>query len=120
MAAEASRTGPNLTASLAVTSSGGDAEAEGCRDGGFGGRSLLAELLVAAGRHDEAAFARFYQLTSPWIYYLLRRRLRSTARAEDAMVTVYTAIWQRAASFAPPSQSALAWATALAYDLVGP
>jgi RNA polymerase sigma-70 factor (ECF subfamily) len=108
-----------MTASVALSSSGGEAEAEGCRDGAFGGNRLLGELLVASGRHDEAAFARFYQLTSPWIYYLLRRRLRSTARAEDAMVTVYTAIWQQAASFASPKQSALAWATTLAYDLVG-
>jgi hypothetical protein len=81
-------------------------------------RSLLSELLVASGRHDEAAFARLYQLTSPWIYYLLRRRTNSTAHAEDAMVLVYTAIWQRAATFVPPNQSALAWVTTLAYDVV--
>lgn len=108
-----------MTASVIATSSGCQAEAEGGRDGAFGGRRLLGELLVASGRHDEGAFARFYQLTSPWIYYLLRRRTGSTARAEDAMVLVYTAIWQRAASFTPPNQSALAWATIIAYAVVG-
>ena len=108
-----------MTASVAATSAGGEAEAEGCREGAFGGGRLLSELLVASGRHDEAAFARFYQLTSPWIYHLLRRRTGSTAHAEDAMRLVYTAIWQRAASFAPPNQSALAWATTIAYDVVG-
>ena len=107
-----------MTASVAATSSAGEAEAEGCRDGAFGGGRLLSELLVASGRHDEAAFARLYQLTSPWIYHLLRRRTRSTAHAEDAMCLVYTAIWQRAASFAPPNQSALAWTTTIAYDVV--
>ena len=106
-----------MTASVAVTSTGGEAEAAGCRDA-FGSGRLLSELLVAAGRHDEAAFARFYQLTSPWIYYLLRRRTESTAHAEDDLCLVYTAIWQRAASFAP-NQSALAWATTITYDLVG-
>ena len=35
------------------------------------------------------------------------------------MCLVYTAIWQRAASFTPPNQSALAWVTTLTYDLVG-
>jgi DNA-directed RNA polymerase specialized sigma24 family protein len=105
--------------SVAGTSSGGEAETQGSRRGGFGDRELLNELLVASGGHDEAAFARFYQLTSSWIYYLLRRRTGSTAQAEDAMVRVYAAIWQRAASFAAPSQSALAWATTLACDLAG-
>jgi DNA-directed RNA polymerase specialized sigma24 family protein len=108
-----------MSTSVALSSTGGGAEAEGFRERAFGGRRLLDELLVAAGRHDQAAFARFYQLTSPWIFFLLRRRMRSTARAEDAMVSVYTAIWQRAAGFTPPNQSALAWATSIAYDLVG-
>ena len=107
-----------MTASVAATSSAGQAEAEGCREGAFGGSRLLSELLVASGRHDEAAFARLYQLTSPWIYHLLRRRTGSTAHAEDAMCLVYTTIWQRAASFAPPNQSALAWMTTVAYDVV--
>ncbi len=107
-----------MSASVAVASSG-EAPAAVCRGGAFGGERQLNELLVASGRHDEAAFARFYQLTSPWIYYLLRRRTGSTADAEDALRLVYTTIWQQAASYAPSNQSALAWATTLAYDLVG-
>ena len=107
-----------MTASVAVTSSGGEAQAESCREGAFGGGGLFSELLVASGRQDEAAFARFYQLKSPWIYDLLRCRTGSTAHAGHAMRLVYTAIWQRAASFAPPNQSALAWVTPIAYDLV--
>ncbi len=98
---------------------GGDVDTQGGgRDDAFGGRRLLSELLVESGRHDEEAFARFYELTSPWIYHVLRRRTGSTACAEDAMRLVYTTIWKRAPSFAPPKQSALAWATGIAYDLV--
>jgi DNA-directed RNA polymerase specialized sigma24 family protein len=107
-----------MTAGVAATSSRDQAEAEGCRDGAFGGRRLLSELLVASGRRDETAFARLYQLTSPWIYHLLRRRTGSTVHAEDALVLVYTAIWQRAPGFAP-NQSALAWVTTIAYNVVG-
>jgi DNA-directed RNA polymerase specialized sigma24 family protein len=107
-----------MTASLAATSTAGEAEAEGCREDAFGGKGLLSELLVASGRQDEAAFTRLYQLTSPWIYHLLRRRTRSSADAEDAMCLVYTSIWQQAASYAPPKQSALAWMSTLAYHLV--
>ncbi|MDN5804257.1 MAG: hypothetical protein L0H26_06690 [Microlunatus sp.] len=107
-----------MTASLAATSSAGAAQAKRCREDAFGGRKLLRQLLVASGRHDEAAFTRLYQLTSPWIYHLIRRRARSAADAEDAMCLVYTTIWKRAAGYAPPNQSALAWMTTLAYDLV--
>src|SRR6476469_9955953 len=93
-----------VTASVAGTSLGGEAEAGGWRAGAFGGRRLLSELLVASGRRDEAAFARFYDLTSSWIYCLLRRRTGSITRAEEAMVLVSPPIWHRAASFAPASQ----------------
>ena len=109
-----------MTASVAVTSSGGEGRNEDCREGAFGGRKLLAELLVAAGHRDEAAFARFYQLTSPWIVYLLRRRTRSATGAEDSIRLVYTTIWRRAATFSPPNQSALAWATTITYEVLRP
>jgi len=105
--------------SASVIAAPAGAEAEGCRDGAFDGGRLLSDLLVASGRHDEAAFARFYQLTSPWIYHLLRRWTGSTAHAEDSLRVVYAAIWQRAASYAPRNQSALAWTTNIAYDVVG-
>jgi RNA polymerase sigma-70 factor (ECF subfamily) len=105
-----------MTASVAF-SPGVAAESRG--DGAFGGRRLLDELLVASAHHDEAAFARFYQLTSPWTFYLLRRRSGSPPDAEDALRLVYTAIWRRAAGFAPRQQSAIAWLTTVIYDTVG-
>ena len=108
-----------MTASLAVTSSSVGAETAGRREGAFGGRRLLGELLVASAHHDEAAFARFYDLTSPWIYYLLRRRTGPTGHADNALRLVYIAIWRRSPSFSPQNQSALAWATTIAFDVVG-
>ena len=105
-----------MTASVAVSPR---VAVESRGDGAFGGRRVLGELLVASGRRDEAAFARFYQLTSPWTYSLLRRRPGSTPDAEDALRLVYTAIWQRAAGFAPRQQSAIAWLTTVIYDTVG-
>jgi len=106
-----------MTVSVAAVS--GRTQVGGARAGGFGDATLLNELLLASGRHDEAAFAQLYQLTSPWIYYLLRRRTGSTGRAEEELVRVYTAIWKRAASFTPPNPSALGWVTSTAYDVVG-
>jgi len=107
-----------MTTSVAAMSPGRETRAENLRESAFGDRRLLNDLLIATAHQDEAAFARFYQLTSPWIYLLLRRRTGSTAHAENAMRLVYTAIWRRAASFAPPTQSALAWATTIAYESV--
>ena len=106
-----------MTANVAALST--RAQAGGSRAGGFSDSTLLNELLVASGRHNEAAFAKLYQLTSPWIYYLLRRRSESVAHADDELVRVYTAIWHRAASFTPPHPPALAWVTRTAYDVVG-
>jgi DNA-directed RNA polymerase specialized sigma24 family protein len=108
-----------VTTSVTATSAGGEVKTDDGQDDAFGGSSLLNELLVASGHRDEAAFARFYQLTSPWIYHLIRRRTGSTADAEDALRLVYTTIWRRADGFAPTNQSALAWATRIMYDLVG-
>jgi RNA polymerase sigma-70 factor (ECF subfamily) len=107
-----------MTASVTAISSGGESQAENFPRGAFGDRTMLNELLVASGRQDEAAFTRFYELTSPWIYLLLRRRTGSTAHAENAMRLVYTAVWRRAASFAPAKQSALAWVTTITYESV--
>ena len=105
--------------SVAASSSRGAAEAERRRQSSVQERGLLNELLLASGHRDEAAFARFYQLTSPWIYYLLRRRTASTSHAEDAMVLVYGRIWHEAVSFAPTDQSPLVWVTTIAHDVVG-
>jgi RNA polymerase sigma-70 factor (ECF subfamily) len=99
-------------------STAGQTQAEGAREKASGGGVLLNDLLVASGHHDEAAFARFYELTSPWIYYLLLRRTGSTVLAEDALCNAYVAVWDRAGSFAPLEKSALAWATTIALGLV--
>ncbi|MCA1480845.1 hypothetical protein I6F37_38620, partial [Bradyrhizobium sp. NBAIM08] len=62
--------GSIMVASVVLASSAVQAEAEATRD-------LLDELLVASGRGDERAFAQLYQLTSPWIFHILSRRMGS-------------------------------------------
>lgn len=108
-----------LTASITAASASGGEVGPGGREGAFGGNRVLADLLLASGRQDQAAFAQLYQLTSPWIYYLLRRRTGSTTEAEDAVVVVYAGIWHRAAQFASSNQSALSWLTTMTYELAG-
>ncbi len=102
---------------LATPGPGSEATTDRCHDGTFGDARLLEELLVASGRHDEDAFARFYRLTSPWVYSLLSRRTGSTADAEEAMVRAYATTWREAATFVR-NQSALAWMTQVAFAAV--
>jgi RNA polymerase sigma-70 factor (ECF subfamily) len=105
-----------ITSSAAISTTG-QTQIEGARENLSSG-ALLNDLLVASGHHDEAAFAQFYELTSPWIYYLLVRRTGSTVRAENALCNVYVAVWRQAPSFASIEKSALAWVTTIALGLV--
>src|SRR5688572_28008796 len=57
---------------------------------------LLTALLQAAGQGDQAAFAELYALTSPKLYALLLRILRTRDWAEDALQDCYLRIWQKA------------------------
>jgi hypothetical protein len=74
---------------------------------------ILDELLHRCAQHDEAALARLYELTSPWIYALVTRRTSSASAAESAMVAIYAKVWKRAASH-DGEQSILAWMSTIA------
>jgi DNA-directed RNA polymerase specialized sigma24 family protein len=79
---------------------------------------ILAELLVRCADHDPTALAQLYELTSDWIYAVLRRRTASIATAEAAMVEVYTTVWRRAATFPSLKRTALAWMTSIAFETI--
>lgn len=61
--------------------------------------SADAELVRAAARGDETAFAALYDRYSPILFGLLLRILRSRPEAEDVLQEVFVQVWQRAASF---------------------
>jgi hypothetical protein len=75
---------------------------------------ILSDLLHRCAEQDEAALARLYDLTSPWIYALVTRHSTSTSAADGAMVAIYSKVWRQAARHAEHDQSILAWMTTLA------
>jgi DNA-directed RNA polymerase specialized sigma24 family protein len=88
------------------------------RGGGPQQNGMLAELLLRCADHDPTALAQLYELTSEWIYAVLRRRTASVATAEEAMVEVYTRVWRRAATFPALERTALAWMTSIAFETI--
>ncbi len=67
---------------------------------------------IAAG--DEAAFARFYDVTAPVMYGLVRRIVGDPMMAEDIVSESYFQIWQQASRFSAERGSPLTWALTIA------
>ncbi|MFI1463949.1 ECF RNA polymerase sigma factor SigK [Nocardia carnea] len=75
----------------------------------------LADLLQAAGNGDRESFTRFYRETSPRVFGLTRRILRSPAAAEEATQEVYLQVWSAAARYDPARASAIGWLMMIAH-----
>ena len=78
-------------------------------------RSDLDDLLVAAGRGDEAAFARLYDRLAPSVYGLARRIVRDPAIAEEIAQDVFVSVWRFATRFDPARGSAQTWVMTLTH-----
>jgi RNA polymerase sigma-70 factor (ECF subfamily) len=74
----------------------------------------LGALVVRCAGGEADALTRLYELTSPWIYGLLRRRTSSVANADNAAVAVYSQVWRQASEYSGCRQSVLAWMTSIA------
>ncbi|MGN7134795.1 sigma-70 family RNA polymerase sigma factor [Rhodococcoides corynebacterioides] len=75
----------------------------------------LVDLLVAVGRGDRAAFARFYDLTSSRVYGAVLRVLRDRGFSEECVQDVYLEVWQKAPTFSPSQGSPAAWLVTMAH-----
>lgn len=73
----------------------------------------LSELLQQSGRQDQQAFAELYRRTSARSFGICLRMLRDRGEAEDALQSVFVAIWRRADSFDPARASPMAWLTSV-------
>ncbi|MEU7766130.1 ECF RNA polymerase sigma factor SigK [Nocardia sp. NPDC049190] len=75
----------------------------------------LVALLVATGAGDRAAFTEFYQLTSPRVFGITVRILRSHAAAEEVTQEVYLQVWSMADRYDATLASPLGWILMLAH-----
>lgn len=73
----------------------------------------LAELLAAVARGQEAAFAELYQATSPKLFAVAVRILKSREVAEEVLQEAYVKVWEKASDFKPEIASPITWMAAI-------
>ncbi len=69
----------------------------------------LEEYLKGVAAGDEAAFAELYQATSPKLFAVALRILRSRELAEEVLQEAYFRVWERAGDYNPTIASPLTW-----------
>ena len=73
------------------------------------GSDSSAALVVAIAAGDRDAFSRFYDLTAPIAFGLIRRVLRDPEAAADVLQEVFWQVWQEAGRYDPKRGSPEAW-----------
>jgi RNA polymerase sigma-70 factor (ECF subfamily) len=73
------------------------------------------ELLSAAARGDEQAFAALYDRTSRRVYGMVLRVVRDPAQAAEVTQDVYLQVWREAVRFDPSLGSVLSWLLLIAH-----
>lgn len=88
-------------------------------DADVGGRqrqaARLVDLLDRSARGHDTAFAELYDLTSPRIYGVVLKVLRSPDQAAEVTQEVYVEIWRQASRYSPERGSVLAWMVTIAH-----
>lgn len=69
----------------------------------------LQDLIQAASRGDEAAFAAIYDATSARAYGLAVRVVRNPAMAEEVLQEAYLDAWRTSSRFDPGRGSGIGW-----------
>jgi len=69
----------------------------------------LVKLLSACALGDRDAFQQLYLATSPKLFAVALRILRSEAQAEECLQDAYVKIWQRAGDYRPHLASPVTW-----------
>lgn len=73
------------------------------------GSEPSAALIAAIAAGDREAFSRFYDLTAPLAFGLIRRVLRDPEAAAEVLQEVFWQVWQDAPRYDPKRGSAEAW-----------
>jgi len=67
------------------------------------------ELLVRAGRGDNAAFSELYQRLSPRLYGYVMQMLRNESDSQDVLQEGFVQIWKRSAQYDPARSAVFTW-----------
>ena len=73
------------------------------------GSESSAALLAAIAAGDRDAFSRFYDLTAPMAFGLIRRVLRDPEAAAEVLQDVFWQVWQDASRYDPARGTPEAW-----------
>jgi RNA polymerase sigma-70 factor (ECF subfamily) len=103
------RGGLNMTAMWFERSSSGDTKAADLPT------RTLDELVAAAARGDEAAFAALYDQTSARVYGMVLRVVRDPAQAAEVTQDVYLEVWRQSARFDAGKGGVLPWLLMIAH-----
>lgn len=75
----------------------------------------LEELLAAAARGDEQAFATLYDLTSSRVYGMVLRVVRDAAQSAEVTQDIYLEVWRQSARFDSSKGAVLPWLLMIAH-----
>ncbi len=75
----------------------------------------LENLLAAAARGDEQAFAQLYDLTSSRVYGMVLRVIRDAAQAAEVTQDIYLEVWRQSARFDSGKGAVLPWLLMIAH-----
>ena len=78
-------------------------------------KAAAVEALHSAGRGDEQAFARFYDLVSPTVFGTVLRVVRNRAFAEEITQEVFVELWRQAPRYDADRGSPTTWAATIAH-----
>jgi RNA polymerase sigma-70 factor (ECF subfamily) len=73
------------------------------------GSESSSALIAAIAAGDRDAFSRFYDLTAPMAFALIRRVLRDPEAAAEVLQEVFWQVWQDAPRYDPTRGTAEAW-----------
>lgn len=77
-------------------------------------RRRIAKLIGACAEGDRQAFRQLYELSSRFVFGIVRAVLRDQESAAETAQEVYVSIWQRSGTFDARKGNPMAWMAAIA------
>ncbi len=69
----------------------------------------LIRLLAATAAGDKNAFSRLYRLTSPKLYAIALRILKTEGQAQECLQEAYLSVWRQAATYQAGKAAPMTW-----------